>query len=179
MAKLVSKVYGNALMDAALEEECFQQVLDEVKMLKLLIQSEPNFLKVSLAPTMTSEEKQNFLERLFGNEVSDITKGFLGVLLRKGHMDELESVLDYFEVCAKEHMNIGVAHITTAVECSDMQREKIKDKLLSITKYKTFEMHYAVDPTLIGGMTLRIGDRVVDDSIRAKLDKMKEGVMKA
>lgn len=179
MAKLVSKVYGDALFELALEENCFSEILDEVKALKDLIHSEPDFLKICLSPTMTMEEKANFTGRLFGTGFSEITKGFLNVLLQKSHIDELESVLDYFDVRAKEHMNIGVAYVTTAEKCSEAQKHKIESKLLAITKYETFEMHYAVSPALIGGMTLRIGDRVVDDSIRAKLDKMKEGAMKA
>jgi F-type H+-transporting ATPase subunit delta len=57
----------------------------------------------------------------------------------------------------------------TAVELSADQKAKVEQKLLDTTKYETFEMNYSVDTSLIGGMVIRIGDRVVDSSIKTKL----------
>ena len=59
--------------------------------------------------------------------------------------------------------------ITTAMAMSDAQKEKVEKKLLETTKYESFEMCYHVDESLIGGMLIRIGDRVVDSSIKTKL----------
>ena len=54
-----------------------------------------------------------------------------------------------------------------------MQKEQIQDKLLKTTKYKSFEMHYAVDAELIGGIMIRIGDKVVDSSIQTKRKQLR------
>ena len=59
--------------------------------------------------------------------------------------------------------------MTSAVELSDAQKEATKKRLLETTRYVEFEMHYDVDKDLIGGMVIRIGDRVVDSSIKTKL----------
>ena len=72
----------------------------------------------------------------------------------------------------KEHMKIGTAYVTTAVSLKDSQKIEIEKKLLETTEYKTMEMIYNEDPSLIGGMVIRIGDRVVDSSIKSKLDKL-------
>jgi F-type H+-transporting ATPase subunit delta len=55
------------------------------------------------------------------------------------------------------------------MELTDAQKKAVEKKLLATTKYVQFEMHYDVDADLIGGMVIRIGDRVVDSSIKAKL----------
>ena len=77
-------------------------------------------------------------------------------------------ILDSIEH-VKEEKKIGRADVVTAVELSAEQKAKVEQKLLDTTKYETFEMNYSVDSSLIGGMVIRIGDRVVDSSIKTKL----------
>ena len=55
------------------------------------------------------------------------------------------------------------------MEMTDAQKEQVKSKLLATTRYVEFDMDYSVDPSLIGGMVIRIGDRVVDSSIKSRL----------
>ena len=83
------------------------------------------------------------------------------------------NILDYFIARTKEFKKIGIASVTSASELSDVQKQKIVEKLLSSTSYKEFEMSYRVDPELIGGIVIRIGDRVVDGSVRSKLLNLK------
>jgi F-type H+-transporting ATPase subunit delta len=78
-------------------------------------------------------------------------------------------VFAYFIDTVKEYRNIGTAYVTSAVELSAAQKKAVEKKLLATTKYVQFEMHYEVDAGLIGGMVIRIGDRVVDSSIKTKL----------
>ena len=75
----------------------------------------------------------------------------------------------YFVGEVKEYKKIGTAYVTSAMELSDAQKEQLMKKLIQTTEYVEFEMHYDVDAALIGGMVIRIKDRVVDSSIRTKL----------
>ena len=72
----------------------------------------------------------------------------------------------------KEAQKIGVAFVSSAVELTEAQKEKVCTRLIETTSYETMEMHYSVDPSLIGGMVIRVNDRVVDSSIRTKLNNM-------
>ena len=71
-----------------------------------------------------------------------------------------------------EHKNIGVANVTSAFPLSESQKKDIEDRLLQVTKYVEFKMNFDVDKELIGGIVIRIGDRVIDGSIRNKLNEM-------
>lgn len=95
--------------------------------------------------------------------------GLLRMIVDKDHFEELTGVLDYFIGRVKEFKNIGTAYVTTAMELSGAQKAAVEKRLLETTKYVKFDMHYAVDSAIIGGMVIRIGDRVVDSSIRTKL----------
>ena len=87
------------------------------------------------------------------------------------------SVFEYFIGLVKEEKKIGIAYIATAVELSEAQKEAVMQRLLQTTKYESFEMNYQVDASLIGGMVIRVGDRVVDSSIRTKLEDMKKQLL--
>ena len=68
----------------------------------------------------------------------------------------------------------SVAYVSTATVLSDVQKEKIGARLLEITDFETFEMNYTVDESLLGGMVIRVGDRVVDTSIKNKLKSLSQ-----
>ena len=78
----------------------------------------------------------------------------------------------------KEYKRIGVGYVSSAMELDAAEKKEIEAKLLATTSYKTMEMHYTVDPGLIGGLVIRIGDHVVDSSIRTKLEGLKRELFK-
>jgi len=83
-------------------------------------------------------------------------------------------ILDYFVRRVKEYKKIGAAYVTSAAELKPEQKASLEEKLLATTPYIEFEMHYATDPSLLGGMVIRIGDHVVDSSIKTRLYELKK-----
>ena len=65
-----------------------------------------------------------------------------------------------------------MAYVSTPKPLDLEGKSRVRDKLLETTDFKTIEMHYEVDPKLIGGMVIRIGDRVVDSSIKSRLNDL-------
>ena len=72
----------------------------------------------------------------------------------------------------KESKKIGIAYVATPTDLTDAQKDRIRQKLLDSTDYVEMEMNYETDPSLIGGMRIRIGDRIVDSSISTKLNEL-------
>ena len=169
MAKLVSKTYGDALFEVAVESGQLDVYWDEAKAVKTAMDENPELFKLMGHPKIVKEEKVKIIEDIFAGQISGELVGLLRMIVEKGHFDEMDSVLDYFDDRVKEFKNIGTAYVTTAMELSDAQKAAVEKRLLETTKYVKFEMHYAVDSALIGGMVIRIGDRVVDSSVRTKL----------
>lgn len=98
--------------------------------------------------------------------------GIMLLLLKKEHYGQLPLVLDYFLEKVREKERIGIAYVKTAVQLSEAQQAKVEKRLLETTSYRKFEMHFEVEPSLIGGMVIRIGDRVVDSSIKTRLENL-------
>ncbi len=169
MAKLVSKVYGDALYELAIEENRVDALLDEVTALKQILTENQDLLKLMNHPKIVKEEKEKIIEETFKGRASDEVTGLLKLLVEKDHSQEILKVLQYFIDAVKEYKHIGTAYVQTAVELTEAQKASVKQRLLDTTDYVDFEMDYKVDTSLIGGMVIRIGDRVVDSSIKTKL----------
>lgn len=172
MAKLVSKTYGEALYEAAVETGRTKELLDEIDAVRAILKDNPDFEKLMLHPGIPKQEKLRIVENVFGGRVSDELAGFFRVIVENERYKELPAVFEYFTAKVKEANGIGIAYVTTAAELSEARKAEVKAKLLETTSYNTMEMHYQTDTSLIGGMVIRIGDRVVDSSIRTKLNDL-------
>ena len=178
MAKLVSKVYGDALFEAAREAGRMDDMYEEVLELQKLLQANEELQKMMENPKVIREDKENVIETVFRGRISDEIVELMKLMIAKGRYSNIESVFDYFIGLVKEEKKIGIAYVTTAVELTDGQKDEIVRRLLETTRYESFEMNYAVDASLIGGMVIRIGDRVVDSSIKRKLYELSKSMRK-
>ncbi len=177
MAKLVSKVYGDALLEAAREKDKLDAVFEEAKALCQVFEDHQDLIHLLDHPQVVKEEKLRIISDVFQGKVSDEMMGFLAAIVDKGRQNEILPILDYFITQVKEEKGIGRAQVTSAVELTETQKAQVTNKLLTTTRYVEFEMNYIVDPSLIGGMVIRIGDRVVDSSIKTRLYELKKQLL--
>lgn len=178
MAKLVSKTYGDAFFQVAVEAGKIDVFYDEVKAIQNLLRENEDMQKLMSHPKIVKEEKINVLEKSFKGNISDELLGLMRMLVEKDHFAEIDAVLQYIIDAVKEYKNIGTAYVKSAMELTETQKKQVEQKLLETTGYVEFEMHYAVDAALIGGMVIRIKDHVVDSSIRTKLYKLTQDLTK-
>ena len=172
MAKLVSKTYGDALFELSLEEKKEDLLFDEAKTFLEVIKKDDELVKFMKHPKIVKEDKIKTGKNIFDKHFSKEFAGFLLVLVQKDRFSEVEKTLEYFIGRMKEYKKIGVAYVSTAKALSDVQKEKVEKRLLETTDFETIEMNYTVDESLLGGMVIRIGDRVVDTSIKNKLREL-------
>lgn len=168
----MADVYGEALFDLATQSNSIDSLADQIKTAQAVLAENPEFLELLTHPKISMEEKKSVVETVFGGRFDDAVTGLLIVIVEKGRCSEIPAVFANFLDRVREYRRIGMAKVTSATELSDLQKKRIEEKLLSQTKYESFEIEYAVDASLIGGMIIRIGDRVVDASIQSKLRRM-------
>lgn len=178
MAKLISKTYGEALFELAVEENKVDVFEQEISAILEILNQNPDFLQLLNHPKISKEEKLQVVEEVFGGKVTKEIQGFLNIVVAKERNKDLIAIMEYFLDEVKAMKGVGVCYVTTPMELNAAQKEAVVEKLLKTTSFKTMEMHYAVDEKLIGGMVLRIGDRVVDSSISTKLSNLEAQLMK-
>ena len=178
MAKLISKTYGEALFELAVEENKVDVFEQEISAILEILKQNPDFMNLLNHPKIAKEEKLQVMGTVFSGKVTKEILGFLNIIVAKERNKELVSIMEYFLNEVKAMKGVGVCYVTTPMELKEAQKEAIIAKLLETTDYKMMEMHYAIDEKLIGGMVLRIGDRVVDSSIQTKLSNLEAGLLK-
>lgn len=178
MAKLISKTYGDALFELAVEKNKVDVLFGEIGQLKEVLSENDEFGRLMNHPKIIKEEKIQVAKNVFEGRISDELLGFITIIISKDRYKDIDAILDYFIAEVKRYKGIGVATVTTAVPLKEEQCRKIEQKLLDTTQYTTMEMHYDLDKSLIGGMVIRIGDRVVDSSIKTKLNELQKELLK-
>lgn len=178
MAKLVSATYGEALFELAVEQNKVDTYFDEARIALETFSSNEDLMKVLNHPKIVKEDKMKLMEDCYSSFLSKEFTGFLVLIVQKDRYREIPEIINHFIGLVKEYKKIGIAYVTAPMELSDNLKEKITDRLLATTSYKSFEMHYSVDQSLIGGLVIRIGDKVVDSSIRTKLSEMSRDLYK-
>ena len=144
MAKLISKTYGEALFELAVEENKTDVFLEEVNAVIEALKQNEDFYKLLNHPKISKEEKIQVVENVFKSRISDEVTGFLTLIISKERYKELDAILEYFISRVKEEKGIGTAYVATAVPLNEIQKAQVKEKLLSTTKYNEMEMVYSV-----------------------------------
>lgn len=178
MAKLISKTYGDALLEIAVEENKVDLFAEEIEGISGVLTDNPELITLINNPRISQDDKIEVVKNVFEGRVSKELVGFMVTIVTKGRFGQIDEILQYFTDEVKKLKGIGVAYVTTPSPLTEDQKKSVLQKLLDTTDYKSMEMHYAVDQSLIGGMQIRIGDRVVDSSVHTKVMKMQQELMK-
>ena len=144
--------------------------------IKGYVSSNEELIAFMVHPRVSIEEKEEVLKNIFSGKVSGEMYSLMHMILIKGHFSYILKVMDYYIDRSKEYKNIGVVYVSTPAKLGEDKKQVVEQKLLDTTDYVSLEMHYSIDEALIGGMVIRIGDRVVDSSIRTKLDRLKNSL---
>ena len=105
MAKLVSKTYGDALFEVALEKNQLDEFLDEVKAAQTAIEENKELFKLMSHPKIVKEEKIKIITDIFTGKVSEELVGLLRMIVDKGHFEQVDSVFTYFIDEVQEYRN--------------------------------------------------------------------------
>ena len=169
MAKSVEKVYGQALYEVAKESNDYDEIFADAKDVLTLCADEANLMVLLNNPRISPEEKDDILDKLFKESISEVLLDTIKLLVKNGRQKQIVSTLKYFIGKVKEDKKIGVVFVTSDEKLTKKDMKKIEDKLYETTGYEELEMNYKVDESLLGGLVIRINDRVVDSSLKTKL----------
>ena len=156
----------------ALEEARMDEFFEAAKGLLEVFRANEDFEKLMIHPKIIKEDKVKIIKEAFEGQIPDEMLGLMTLMVKKKKKKDMQKVFDYFVELVREEKKIGKADVTTAVPLSADQKVQVEGKLLETTEYESFEVNYRVDKSLIGGMIVRIKDRVIDSSIQTKLNNL-------
>jgi len=178
MVELIAKRYGQALFELAIESNDLENREQEIKLMIDAFTEEKDFRIIINHPKLQKKEKINVLIKVFEGKVSDDLIGFLVLAVEKSRQDSIVDILKYTLAKIDEHNGFVTAYVTSAVILSQLDEELIINKLESQTS-KKITLITSVDKSLIGGISIRINDRIVDNTIKALISRMARDVYEA
>jgi len=173
IAQQVAKKYSTALFLSAGKRGLLDEAYTQFTDLQSALKSDPSLLKFLSSPKIEEELKLDLLRRVFSERMQRLFLEFLVVLVRKRRAMYLVDVIDAFDLMVKRHKGIVRATATTAVPLSGDEEKQLVARLESKTG-KKIELVRKIDPHLIGGMVVQVGDEMIDGSVRHGLVMLEE-----
>ena len=168
--------YAGALFEAARERGELEEVLSDLGEFVAALRESEELRLFYYGGQVPERQKRRALDGLTeGMKTS--TTNFLKVLVDNGREEILEEVLGRYEQLVKEHLGRIDVGVTTAIELSEDQLDRLRERLGGVLEGREIILETRVDPDLIGGAVFRFGGRMMDGSIRGRLESLREGML--
>jgi len=172
----VARRYAKALLLIGKEDGQAENYREELDSFSVLISSSKELEQVICNPLYDAAGRKKVLQAVIEQlELSGVVRSFLLLLFDKGRIGFIESVNDFYQKLADELKGVARANLVSATELSSETIEKIRGALSKMTG-KDVKLEVEQDPTLIGGIVTKIGDLVLDGSIKTQLLNMRESL---
>jgi F-type H+-transporting ATPase subunit delta len=165
--------YAKALIDLAQEQNALEKVKDDMGLFLRTLKANPELNAVLSNPIVSHSKKVSILAEVFGNRVDRVTIMFFNIMVNKGRGEVLYTTANEFINLYDIKNHITNARVVTAAPLSAENKQKMLDDVQQAIG-GTVKLADKVDPSLIGGFVLTVGDRQVDTSIASSLKRMKK-----
>ncbi len=170
MVDKIGRRYAEAIYEIALEEKKVVEIYELLQEAEDLYSNNKEFKEFLQHPLVKKEDKLDIIEKIFVNKV-EIEKNILLYLIDRGRMMDIKDILLEYKKMYYNANNIVDVRATFATEISEEQKAILTKKLEKTTN-KNIKLEIIIDKSLIGGGIIKIGDKIVDGSIKAQLKDM-------
>lgn len=168
----VAKRYAQALFELAQQQQILAEVGADLAELKAVIHNSPELLTLLAVPKLSSERKKQLVAEVFAN-VHPVVLNTLYVLIDKKRIADISSLVDAYVVLAASAQGIAEATVFSTRELTDEERTSISTSFAQLVGKQALNITNVIDPSLLGGVRIQIGNHIYDSSIVSKLDRLK------
>lgn len=171
----VREEYSLGLYSLAKEEGLTDSILSDVRLLSTVFKENSDYIKLMCAPNVQKEERVALVDSAFKGRVNQYTLNFLKILIEKGYFASVLSCCEEYVDLYNKDNGIEVVTAISCVPLSDSQREKLI-AVLSKKLEKKIELIEKTDASLIGGIKLEMQGKLIDASLKARFDSIREAL---
>jgi len=157
--------YAKSLIDLSLEKGQLEPVYQDMQWLQAACKGSRDFLNLLRSPVIKADTKRKVLEAATAGKLSELTTGFIRLLVSKGRESNLPEIAAAAIELYKQYKNIYTVQLTTAAPVDDAVRAAIVEQVKKSAGVQHIELEEKVNPDIIGGFVLQLGDKLVDASI--------------
>ena len=173
MSSEVSSVYANALFSLAKEQgdAVLQETRSDLRQTAVLFSLNPDLTRLLSLPTLSVEERLEIAKKIFGEE--GLASRLIFLLIDHGRVPFLGEIADDFDAKMLDYQDTTDVTVTTAVALSPEQKERLRDALAK-KLHQTIRITERIDRKILGGVIVQYGDTRIDNSVKYRLDALKE-----
>jgi F-type H+-transporting ATPase subunit delta len=168
-----SKSYADALFSLALETNTVFETLMALKEMRNGLYGTEGAIDLLASPSIPKDERCAVVEKAFAEIQPAYVMSFVCVLVQNGCIRELDDCLEAYTQLHDEHCKLSTAYVTSAVALTEGEKNKLIEKL-SRKFGRTIHLECAVDPSLLGGLVVNVDGKVIDGSLKHRLQEIKE-----
>lgn len=168
--------YATALFELALEQNAVEQVAADLRRFLALVDASEDLARLVRSPVFSSDEQAKAVSAVLERSgIGGVTANFIRLVAKKRRLFAIRTMArDFFQLVARHRGEVS-AKVTVAEPLSDARLNELKAALRSVTG-KDVELDVSVDPAIIGGLVVKVGSRMLDTSLRTKLNAIKHAM---
>jgi F-type H+-transporting ATPase subunit delta len=171
--------YATALFELALEEKAVDGVRTDLENFQALIDANPDLQRLVRSPVFSSDEQTRALGAVLDKAgIGGLAAKFLKLVAANRRLFAVREMINGYRALVARHKGEVSAEVTVAEELNDKYRDALAAALKSVTG-KDVDLAVKVDPAIIGGLVVKLGSRMVDSSLRSKLNAIKHAMKEA
>ena len=171
--------YATALFELALESNAVAQVQGDLKAFDALVGANPDLQRLVRSPVFSADEQTRALLAVLGKAgIAGVAANFLRVVAANRRLFAVREIIRGFNARVAKHKGEVTAEVTVAEQLNDARMNEIRDALKAVTG-KDVQVDVTVDPSIIGGLKVKVGSRMIDASLRTKLNSIKFAMKEA
>lgn len=171
MAELVGKRYATSLFDVAVELNGVDDFQSQLKFIKDTLIDQEGILKILEHPRISRKEKKVVVDKIFGQYISKEILNFLFIIIDKRREESIVDIVKEFNTLFKDYKNILDIEAITAVEMNEKSKNRLK-LVLKDKFHKEINLSNTIDPSIIGGVLLRMDEQIIDSTLKSQLKEM-------
>jgi F-type H+-transporting ATPase subunit delta len=172
MALRVVDPYAEALVSLASGQGLLDTFTADVRFIAAVLQATPELGQFLASPLMKTEAKKNLLQQVFADQIHPLLLNALQLLTDRRRIMFLGALCQRFLELQRKLQNIVLAEVTAAVPLTEAQQQSIRERVKDFTQASSVELQISQDPTVLGGVILKIGSQVIDLSLRGQLRRL-------
>jgi len=170
--------YAKALLDLANEKKQAEKIGDEMAELGKIIEGNKSLASFLSDPGISRTDRDDLLKKVFKGRISPLIQNTMGVLNSKGRLGLLHAITDAYQDLLDEQLGKVEVDVTVAHRLDGGQLEQVRQRISQALK-KDAIVHQYVDEKIIGGIVVRVDDKLIDASVKSQLEAMKRQLLAA
>jgi F-type H+-transporting ATPase subunit delta len=173
---ILAKKYAKAIFTIGQEQETYEEYNEVLQGLSELFVKDPDLADALTNPLYPLDVKEKMMTGIVDSmEVDTVMGNFLNLLVQKKRAEILPEIAESFKIMVDEAKNISHGNVISAIELSDELKSNVQTVLEKLTGKKV-ELTTSVDPSILGGIIAKVGDLVLDGSIKTQLAGLKDSI---